>query len=61
MAPVVTSIQIDHTFGCLGFSFLRTPPMDGPNQRMTVLFLGDWDGMTRSVVTLPADALEGMR
>jgi len=50
--------DVQHTAGTIGFSMLYKT-WGGEPQKRTVLYLRDFDGLTQSVIVLPADAVRG--
>lgn len=59
MQPVNTILEIEKTYGTIGFSFLRRPIFGQVPTRETVLYIRDTAGLTASVVILPAESLRG--
>jgi hypothetical protein len=56
MQTVFTILEVPRAFGTLGFSFLQAPLFgDETPARKTVVYIRDMDGLTQSVLILPAD------
>ena len=59
MIPVYFGFEVGHTLGCLGFSYLQTPPFGGVPERTTTVFLRDNEGWCHSCLSFPAETFRG--